>query len=198
MKRLKVVLATGNAHKRDEIARIVAELKLPLEIVDPPQPLPEVVEDGATLEINATKKAVEVCHAMGMPALADDTGLEIDALNGEPGIYAARWAGEDCDFRKNIAKALRLLSGMPPERRTARFRTVVALCHDPDEPVDLAEGKVEGRISDWPTGGGGFGYDPIFYLPEMGRSMAELDESEKNRISHRFRALLALKGVLTR
>jgi XTP/dITP diphosphohydrolase len=193
---VKIVLATGNAHKRQEIAEIVDRLQLPLTIVEPPIPLPEVIEDGDTLEANAIKKALEVCRAVGLPALADDTGLEIDFLGGEPGIYAARWAGPDCDFKQNIAKALKGLAGVPADKRTARFRTVVALVTDPGSEPILAQGRVEGVIAEQELGGGGFGYDPIFFLPEIGKSMAELTEMEKNRLSHRFRALEQLGQVL--
>ncbi|MBN2172404.1 MAG: RdgB/HAM1 family non-canonical purine NTP pyrophosphatase [Candidatus Krumholzibacteriota bacterium] len=189
---VRVVLATGNPHKVAEIRAIVRELDLPLEIVDPPAALPPVVEDGATLEANAVKKAAAVCRALGMPALADDTGLEIDALGGAPGLRAARWAGPEQDFAANVAKALGELAGVPAERRTARFRCVVALCMNPDAAPLLAEGRVEGRIAEAPAGAGGFGYDPIFYLPERELTLAEIPAGEKNRLSHRYRALAAL------
>jgi len=134
-----------------------------------------------------------------MPALADDTGLEIDALGGAPGHHAARWAGPECVAADNVAKALRELGGVPEAERTARFRCVMALV-DPSgaaEPL-VAEGRVEGRIAEALSGEGGFGYDPIFYLPEQGCTLAELGEAEKNRLSHRFRALAALGELLTR
>lgn len=195
----KIVIATGNAHKKLEIAAIVAELGLPLEIVEPDAALPEVDEDGDTLEYNALKKAREVAEAVGMPALADDTGLEIDALGGAPGHHAARWAGPDCIAADNVAKALKELHGVPEARRTARFRCVMALV-DPSgaaEPL-VAEGRVEGVIAETVSGSGGFGYDPIFFLPEQGCTLAELGEDEKNRLSHRFRALEALGKLLPR
>jgi XTP/dITP diphosphohydrolase len=193
---VKLVIATGNAHKREEIAAIAAELGLPFSIVVPPAPLPEVLEDGDSLEANAAKKAREVAAAVGLPALADDTGLEIDALGGAPGIYAARWAGPEGDARKNIAKALRELYGVPEALRTARFRCVMALCRDPAEPPLFAEGRVEGRIAESPSGTEGFGYDPIFYLPDRGCTLAELPADTKNRLSHRYRALADLKSKL--
>ncbi len=193
---MKVVLATGNPHKREEMERIVAELGLPLAIVDPPAPLPEVIEDGGTLEANAVKKAVEVAAATGMPALADDTGLEIDALGGRPGLYSARYAGSDCDPAANIAKVLAELAGVPEQERGARFRCVMALCPGPGEAPMITEGIVEGRICDAPVGGGGFGYDPVFFLPEQGCTMAELPADVKNRLSHRYRALAALGELL--
>ena len=189
---MRVVLATGNPHKVEEIRAIARELALPLEIVDPPADMPPVVEDGDTLAANAIKKAVAVCRALGLPALADDTGLEIDALGGAPGLHAARWAGPEQDFAANVAKALRELAGVPAEKRTARFRCVVALCERPDAPPLLAEGRVEGAIAEAPSGEGGFGYDPVFYLPERGLTLAEIPAGEKNRLSHRYRALAAL------
>jgi XTP/dITP diphosphohydrolase len=194
----KVVIATGNLHKVEEIARIVADLDLPLQIVAPFAPLPEVVEDGGSLEANAAKKACVAAAALGCATLADDTGLEIDALGGAPGIYAARWAGPECDAKANVAKALRELAGVPEAERGARFRCVIALCPGPGEEPLLAEGRVEGRIALAPAGGEGFGYDPIFHLPERGCTMAELPESEKNRLSHRFRALAALGELMAR
>ncbi len=193
---MRIILATGNAHKKAEIGRIVTELGLPLTIVEPGVKLPEVIEDGDTLEANALKKAREVAGALGMIALADDTGLEIDALGGAPGHHAARWAGPDCKAADNVAKALRDLEGVAGAERTARFRCVMALVSPAGETLQIAEGVVEGRIAETAAGGGGFGYDPIFYLPEQGCSMAELDESEKNRLSHRYRALAALGELL--
>ena len=193
---IKVVLATGNMHKVEEIARIVADLGLPLMIQAPFAPLPEVIEDGDTLAANASKKAAQVAEALGCATLADDTGLEIDALGGAPGIHAARWAGPECDAGRNVAKALRELAGVPEGKRTARFRCVIALCPGPGQEPLLAEGTVEGRIAETPCGAGGFGYDPIFHLPELGCTMAELSEARKNRLSHRFRALEALGRLL--
>lgn len=193
---MKVVLATGNAHKKQEMGRIVAELGLPLELVEPAVSLPEVVEDGETLAANALKKAREVAAAVGLPALADDTGLEIDALGGAPGHHAARYAGPECDAARNVAKVLSELKGVPVAERSARFRCVMALV-DPagGEPV-VREGRVEGLIAEERSGAGGFGYDPIFFLPELGRTLAELSEDEKNRLSHRYRALEALGKAL--
>ncbi len=195
---IKVVLETGNMHKVEEIARIVADLRLPIMIQAPFAPIPEVIEDGETLEANAAKKACEVAEALGCATLADDTGLEIDALGGEPGIRAARYAGPDCDAEQNVAKALRELDGVSEAERGARFRCVIALCPGPGQEPILAEGSVEGRITEAPAGGEGFGYDPIFFLPEKGCTMAELPEMEKNRLSHRFRAIKALGELLPR
>ncbi len=195
---MKLVLATGNAHKRREIGAIVAALGLPLELVDPGVPLPEVEEDGDTLAANAVKKARTVALALGLPALADDTGLEVDALGGAPGHHAARYAGPECDAVKNVAKLLAALAGVPAARRTARFRCVMALVVDPRGEPLLGEGRVEGLIAEASSGGGGFGYDPVFWLPERSCTLAELPEAEKNALSHRQRALADLGRRLAR
>jgi XTP/dITP diphosphohydrolase len=194
---VKVVLATKNPHKVVEISAICAEMGMPLQIEAAPADLPETIEDGDTLEANAAKKAQEAAEFCGCAALADDTGLEIDALGGVPGHHAARWGGVEHDHRKNIAKALSELEDVTETERTARFRTVVALCPGPGEDCLFAEGRVEGRITQDERGEGGFGYDPIFMIVELGKTLAELDETEKNRLSHRFRALEALAGKLS-
>ncbi len=195
---MKVLLATGNAHKRREIAAIIAALGLPLELVDPGVPLPEVIEDGDTLEANAVKKARSVALALGLPALADDTGLEVDALGGAPGHHAARYAGPEGDAAKNVAKLLGALAGLPAAQRRARFRCVMALVVDPRGEPLLGEGRVEGVIAEAPSGGGGFGYDPVFWLPERSCTLAALPEAEKNALSHRYRALADLGRRLPR
>lgn len=195
---MRVVLATGNAHKRAEIAAIIQALGLPLTLVAPAGPLPELVEDGETLAANAIKKARTVALALGLPALADDTGLEVDALGGAPGHHAARYAGLEQDAAKNVAKLLAALRGVPAAQRTARFRCVMALVIDPRGEPLLGEGRVEGLIAEAPAGRGGFGYDPVFWLPESSCTLAELPEAEKNALSHRFRALADLGRQLPR
>ena len=156
---------------------------------------PEVVEDGATYRENALKKARSAAKFTGIPALADDTGLEVDELGGQPGLYSARFAGEGCTFQDNIRKLLHVMEGVPSERRGARFVCVIALVA-PDGREQVVEGELRGRITDRQTGGGGFGYDPVFYVPEVGRSLAELTADEKNRISHRGRALAKARAVI--
>jgi XTP/dITP diphosphohydrolase len=193
---VKIVLATGNPHKVEEITAIIKTLGLPLEVVSHSEPLPEVIEDGATIEENAAKKAREIAAFTGSAVLADDTGLEIDALGGAPGVFAARWAGPGCSYEDNWRKALALLQEVPDEKRSARFRTVIAFCPAPGEDCLLAEGRLEGLIDREPRGEQGFGYDPVFLLPEEGQTLAELSEEEKNRHSHRFRALEALAPLL--
>ena len=147
-----------------------------------------VVEDGETYAENAGRKARSYANACGLPALADDSGLEVDALDGAPGLYSARYAGEAADDAANRAKLLRTLADMPAERRAARFRCVIALAFPYTTNVRLGEGVVEGAIAMDERGDLGFGYDPVFVLPD-GRRMAELDVAEKNRISHRALAL---------
>lgn len=149
---------------------------------------PEVVEDGATYRENALKKARSAAAFTGKPALADDTGLEVDALDGRPGLLAARFAGEGCTFQDNIRKLLDLLEGVPPERRGARFVCVLALV-EPGGREQVVEGELPGRITETQAGVGGFGYDPVFYVPEAGKTLAELTAEEKNGISHRRRAV---------
>lgn len=154
-----------------------------------------MVEDGATYRDNALKKAWSAAKLTGKPALADDTGLEVDALGGQPGLYAARFAGEGCTFQDNIRKLLRLLEGVPSERRGARFVCVIALV-SPDGREQVVEGELCGRITESQTGIGGFGYDPVFYVPEVGKTLAELTADEKNRISHRRRALDKARTII--
>lgn len=149
---------------------------------------PEVAEDGVTYRDNALKKAWSAAKFTGKPALADDTGLEVDALGGQPGLYAARFAGEGCSFQDNIRKLLHLLEGVPSEHRGARFVCVIALV-SPEGREQVVEGELRGRITESQAGSGGFGYDPVFYVPEAGKTLAELTADEKNRISHRRRAL---------
>lgn len=156
---------------------------------------PEVEEDGLTCEANAIKKATEISRATGLTAVADDTGLEVDALGGRPGVYSARYAGEEATYEDNCNKLIRELSGVPREQRTARFITVAAIAV-PGEPVQVARGVLEGCITESPVGSGGFGYDPVFYVPELHATLAEISADRKNRISHRAKAFLQAKELL--
>jgi len=187
-----LILATQNRDKVREMSRLCADL--PVRVVsaaDLPE-APDVVEDGDTLEANALKKARETAAACGGMCLADDTGLEVDALGGAPGVYSARYAGEDVSYEDNWRKLLRELDGVPEARRTARFRTVMALVDPRDGTEFTVEGALEGRILSSPSGEGGFGYDPVFLVPELDRTLAEMDLAEKNTISHRGRAGVAM------
>lgn len=182
------MLASANRHKVREIQAILADLPVRVRSLAEYPGAPEVVEDGATYRENALKKARSAAEFTGKPALADDTGLEVDALDGRPGLYAARFAGEGCTFQDNITKLLRLLEGVPAERRGARFVCVLAFVVPGDREL-IVEGELRGRITEGQSGVGGFGYDPVFFVPEAGKTMAELSFEEKNRISHRRRAL---------
>jgi XTP/dITP diphosphohydrolase len=191
---MELVIATRNPGKFREVAAVLAELGEAVRLrplAEFPE-IPEVPETGRTFEENAIQKARTVAQATGLPVLADDSGLEVDALGGAPGVHSRRAAGAGAPDPKRIAWLLRRLEGVPPERRTARFHCVVALAvpaPDGTVQVETFHGTVEGRILDAPRGTGGFGYDPVFLVVELGRSMAELSLEEKNRISHRARAL---------
>ena len=195
-------LATRNRHKREEIAAILADLGVPATVrsCDDFLDCPEVAEDGETLEANAAKKAREVCAFAGHLTLADDTGLEVDALGGAPGVLSARWAGPACTYADNIAKLLRELAGVPEERRTARFRCFVALAVPAASGVvpgvQLFEGRIEGRITTAARGEGGFGYDSVFQVEGTGRTLAEFSLVAKNSLSHRARALAAAREAI--
>ena len=193
MKRL--VLAT---HNRDKIVEIVRALEgLPLEVVSVADglTLPDVEETGETLEANALLKARAIAEATGDPALADDTGLEVAALDGAPGVYSARYAGEGATYADNVGKLVDALAGVPRGRRGARFRTVVAFV-TPDGHEETVDGVCDGDILAVPQGDGGFGYDPIFRPEGETRSFAEMSLDEKNQISHRGRAVTAARVVL--
>ncbi|MEI6735833.1 MAG: RdgB/HAM1 family non-canonical purine NTP pyrophosphatase [Actinomycetes bacterium] len=189
------VLATANPDKAQEIRAILDGLDVTL--IPRPDDVPEVIEDGETLEDNALLKARALCEATGMAAIADDTGLFVDALNGAPGVYSARYAGEDATYADNCAKMLRELTGVAEVMRTARFRTVAAVAY-PDGSWFVVDGEVEGHIAEAPRGENGFGYDPIF-VPEgtKGRSMAQLAPEEKHALSHRGNAFRALADAFS-
>lgn len=198
----RLVAATRNAGKLSEIVAGLTGLDPPLEILslsDFPD-APEVEETGSTYHENARLKAVAALRATGLPSLADDTGLEVDALNGAPGLYSARFAGPECDPQANIRRLLADLDGRDPAERTACFRCVLALALPGPVPgsleVEYCEGLVKGTILGGPRGTSGFGYDPVFLVEGTGRTMAELTGEEKNAISHRGRALQALQARL--
>ncbi len=188
----RLLIATGNPGKLREFRALFdAHVESQWELVAPADAGLcgfSVVEDGETYAENAGRKARSYANAAGLPALADDSGLEVDALEGAPGLYSARYAGEAADDAANRAKLLQALASIPTERRAARFRCVIALAFPYTTNVRLGEGVVEGSIAMDERGDLGFGYDPIFSLPD-GRRMAELEVAEKNRISHRALAL---------
>ena len=192
-----IVLATENRHKGEEIRSILrggADLLVRTLADYPGVTLPP--ETGATYRENAAGKAAFVARATGEWAMGDDSGLEVDALNGAPGLYSARFAGEGVSYADNRRKLLESLSDLPDEKRTARFVCTVALA-GPAGSLDVVEGICRGRIAQAESGDGGFGYDPIFFLPEHGKTFAELSPIEKNRISHRGQAVRAALSILT-
>lgn len=191
----ELVLATRNLDKGKELQAILSDSGIRIRTMADFPDAPEVVEDGATCRENALKKAVAAQQFTGLPAIADDTGLEVEALGGRPGVYAARYAGEQATYQDNCRKLLRELAGVPTERRGARFRTVAAIAY-PDGRTAVAEGVLEGRITEVEQGTGGFGYDPVFYVPALGRTLAEISVAEKNRISHRALAFQQAKKLL--
>jgi len=178
----------------EEMAAILGHLPVELITLDAFLEIGDIPETGNTLKENAFIKAERVHRLTGLPALADDTGLEVDALNGAPGIYSARYAGADATFDDNCQKMLKELHGIPVEKRTARFRTVIAFVNGGQK--EWVEGVAEGRIIEEKRGIGGFGYDPIFYYPPLRKTFAELDSVEKNSISHRGKALRNFCGIL--
>jgi XTP/dITP diphosphohydrolase len=191
----ELVLATRNKDKGRELAALLGDLGIVIRTLAEFPDAPEVIEDGETCEANAVKKAVAIARYTGLPAVADDTGLEVEALGGRPGVYAARYAGEDATYEDNWRKLLRELEGVPREKRLARFVTVAALA-EPNGPVRTATGSLEGFIAEKPAGTEGFGYDPVFCVPELGKTLAELSPEEKNRISHRGRAFAKVREIL--
>jgi XTP/dITP diphosphohydrolase len=194
--RRRILIATGNPGKRREIEAVMADVPVDwVSLADMPD-LPDCVEDADTFEANARKKALHYAGLSGLWTLADDSGLEVDALGGAPGVHSARYAGEPKSDARNNAKLVAGLTGVPDERRTARFRCVVALA-EPGRVLATASGTIEGRIIDSPRGRNGFGYDPHFLIPDLGKTAAELPAAEKNRISHRGRALAALRQKLS-
>jgi XTP/dITP diphosphohydrolase len=190
---MRFVLATANPDKAKEIAAILGD---GVDLIPRPDSVPEVDETGTTLEDNARLKAVALVEATGEAAIADDTGLEVAALDGAPGVYSARYSGEDATYASNVAKLARELDGVPPEQRTARFRTV-AMARFPDGREVVADGVVDGVIAEAPRGSAGFGYDPLFVPAEGdGRTFAEMEPAEKHALSHRGRAFRELKRLL--
>ncbi|MBI4709690.1 MAG: XTP/dITP diphosphatase [Nitrospirae bacterium] len=209
---MNIILATRNKKKAEEMQKILGAAgtvpNLPpsagnsgtvlivsvLTLQDFPE-CPDVIEDGDTFEANAVKKALHTAKHTGMIAVADDSGLEVDALNGAPGVFSARYAGEPSDDKKNLEKVLQKMKDVPDEKRTARFVCCIALAL-PDGNVKTFLGYVEGKIGRVPRGNNGFGYDPVFYPDGHDRTFAEMSDNEKNALSHRGRALRKLQEYL--
>lgn len=191
---VRLVLATRNPHKVTELGRILADAGLAVELVgvDAFPDVPEVAETGLTFEENALLKAMAVAGSTGLPAVADDSGICVDALGGMPGVFSARWAGRHGDDRANLDLLLAQLADVPDDRRGAHFACAAALSVPGRGVSRVVEGRVSGTLARAPRGTGGFGYDPIFVPEGETRTMAELDPAEKDAISHRGRALRAL------
>jgi XTP/dITP diphosphohydrolase len=192
----ELVIATGNKKKIEEIKRILQGVPVLLLTLEDFPGCPEIEEDADTFEGNAVKKALAVARYAGKPAIADDSGLEVYALNGAPGVWSARYAGADADDRKNLEKVLSELRDVDKEKRGARFVCCVALAF-PDGKVETFDGFVEGRIGTEPRGVSGFGYDPVFYPKGHDSTFAEMDADEKDALSHRGAALRNLRAYLS-
>lgn len=193
---IHLLIGSNNTHKAEEMRAIVeaqglATILMPTDAQNFPTDIPET---GSVLEENAYIKAVAIFQATGRTCIADDTGLEVDALGGAPGVHTARYAGENATYAENRAKMIAELTGITPEQRTARFRTVI--CYHDDLRVAFAEGVCEGRIATEERGGAGFGYDAIFIPDGFERTFAEMSAEEKHRISHRGRALKHFAEIL--
>lgn len=202
--RPKIIFATGNAGKMREIREILGDTDMEILSMKEAGIEADIAEDGATFEENAVIKAKSVARILaeradeehsGAIVMADDSGLEIDALNGEPGIYSARYMGEDAPYSVKSGNLIERLTGVPDEKRTARFVCAIAAVM-PTGEVITTQGVIEGRIGYEEKGDNGFGYDPIFYVPEYGCTTAQLTEEQKNRISHRGKALEAMREEL--
>ena len=191
----KVIFATGNQGKMKEIREILGDLDIELLSLKDAGIHADIVEDGKTFEENAQIKARTICNLTGEIVLADDSGLEIDYLNKEPGIYSARYMGEDTSYHIKNANLISRLEGVPDEKRTARFVCAIAAVL-PNGEVLHSEGTIEGIIGYEEQGENGFGYDPIFYLPQYGCTTAQLEPDVKNELSHRGKALRAIKEQL--
>ena len=191
---MKIVIATHNQDKLKEIQREIDGFKWEVVSLSAFPEILEIVEDGKTLVENALIKAREVFKKTGLPTISDDTGLEVDALDGAPGVYTARYAGEGCSYEDNVNKMLKDMHKVPIPNRTAMFKTVMVFKDENEELI--VEGVVKGIISRETRGEDGFGYDPIFYVPENNKTFAEMTMSEKNKISHRGNAIRNLINEL--
>ena len=191
---MKIVLATHNHDKEIELKHSLRGLDVEICSLSEYPDIGEIDETGATLLENSLLKANTVHDLTGLPVIADDTGLEVDALDGAPGVYSARFSGVNATYGDNVNKLLSVMEDVPDDMRSARFRTVISFV---DETQELwTEGFIEGRITEDPRGNMGFGYDPVFYVPRLEKTFAELSTAEKNKISHRGLALQKLRKIL--
>lgn len=192
---MQLVIATNNEDKIREIKHLLDDLSVTILTRDDFLEFPDIEETGSTLKENAILKAKAISEFCGLPSLADDSGLEVDALNGAPGVYSSRYAGENVTYADNNRKLLKELEGVPDEKRTARFRCVMAICWGVDD-VQTVEGVAEGFIAGETSGSSGFGYDPLFYYPPAGKRFSEMTLEEKNLVSHRGKALQEVRTVI--
>jgi len=190
-----IVIGTQNKNKKEEIRKILNGMPLRLLDLEDFDDVPDIVEDGITFEENATKKALQLARFCKTCVMADDSGLEVDALDKRPGVLSSRYCGENAGYEEKCLKLFEELKGVPFDKRTARFRCAIALA-EPEKLHFVVEASCEGFISTEPSGNNGFGYDPIFYIPEYKQTMAELESDVKNRISHRALALELFKERL--
>ncbi|MDP7037037.1 MAG: XTP/dITP diphosphatase [Candidatus Marinimicrobia bacterium] len=189
-----IVIATHNRDKEKELRAVLRDFPLEVKSLDHFPEIGDIEETGLTLMENAKIKAETVQKITQLPSLGDDTGLEVDALNGAPGVYSSRFAGEDVTYEENVKKLLNKLESVPIEKRTARFRTVIYYTDGKRELY--SEGEIKGIITEKQIGKNGFGYDPVFYIPELKKTMAELSPEEKNKLSHRGQAMRKLRKLL--
>ena len=192
----KILLGSNNPKKLQELIDILSGMNIQILSPRDIRISLNVIEDGATFEENACKKALAFAQGSGLYAVADDSGLEVEALAGLPGVYSARYASANGDDKKNIAKLLREMKDIPEEKRQARFRSCIAFAHPKKGILFTVEGEVKGIILKEPRGESGFGYDPVFFYPPAGKTFAEMVPSEKNKISHRYQALVKFKEKL--
>ena len=191
---MKIVLATHNHDKEIELQHSLQGLGVEICSLSEYPDIGDIEETGTTLLENSLLKAHTVYNRTGLPAIADDTGLEVDALDGAPGVYSARFAGADATYEDNLNKLLFSMEEVSEERRSARFRTVISFVDGNQEL--WTEGHIDGKIIDFPRGNAGFGYDPVFYIPQLEKTFAELSTADKNKISHRGLALQKLRKIL--
>jgi XTP/dITP diphosphohydrolase len=195
--RMKLVLATKNRDKTREIKRLLEGLPITVLTFKDFPGFPEIEETGETLIENAILKARGIAEFTGVAAMADDSGIEVDALDGAPGVYSSRYAGPGCTYDDNNRKLLSELRGIPAEKRSARFRAVIAVAWDAQN-IDTVEGTAEGFITETRSGQSGFGYDPVFYYPPAGKTFAEMTLDEKNEVSHRGKALAKARDLIAK
>ena len=191
---MKLIIATHNNDKEKELKSVLDNFPVEVMSLDQFPEIGEIEETGSTLYENAKLKAVTVNKITNMPCLGDDTGLEVDALSGAPGVYSSRYAGENVSYEDNVMKLLRELRSTPSEKRKARFRTIIF--YTDGERELYTQGEIQGVITENPRGTNGFGYDPVFYIPEVKKTMAELTSAEKNKLSHRGQAMRKFRKLL--